>query len=68
MIFCDWVDEQRGEESRTTFLRGFSERTGVSLQTLQFVMKRGRISFYHKAKAISEGTDSAVSVQELCET
>ena len=67
MNFCDWVDEQRGEISRTAFLREFSARTAVSLQTLQFVMKGGRMSFYHKAQAISQGTHDAVSIQELCE-
>lgn len=67
MKFDKWVDKKRKKESRTAFLREFSKECGVSLQTLQFVVKGGRVSFYHKAKAISEGTKGAVRVVELCE-
>lgn len=67
MNFKEWVDRERGEDSRTTFLRVFSKKCDVSLQTLQFVVKGGRVSFYHKAQAISSATDGAVSVPELCE-
>lgn len=67
MRFEDWVDQERGEESRTRFLRGFSKKTEVSLQTLQFAVKGGRMSFYTKAQAISEATSGEVSIPELCE-
>ncbi len=67
MKFSAWVDHKRGDETRTEFLTRFSEECGVSLQTLRFVMRGGRISFYHKARDISDKTEGGVSVQELCE-
>ena len=67
MKFEDWVEEKRGDESRTKFLRSFAELSGVSLQTLQFIAKGGRISLYPKAQCISEATGGKVSVPELCE-
>lgn len=67
MKFSAWVDQQRGDDTRTEFLMSFSEECGVSLQTLRFVMRGGRISFYHKARNISDKTGGEVSVQELCE-
>lgn len=67
MRFEEWVDSRRGEQTRTSFLRDFSERTEVSLQTLQFLAKGGRMSLYGKAKVISEATGDKVSVAELCE-
>jgi DNA-binding transcriptional regulator YdaS (Cro superfamily) len=67
MKFEDWVEDQRGEESRTRFLRTMADRTGVSLQTLQFVAKGGRVSLYSKASTISEATGGLVTVPELCE-
>jgi len=68
MRFKEWVKRERGDKmSRTAFLSGFSKKTGVSLQTLQFVVKGGLMSLYPKAKAISDGTDGEVSIAELCE-
>ncbi len=67
MKFEDWVEEERGDESRTKFLRDFSKKSSVSLQTLQFVVKGGRMSIYGKALAISDATGGKVSIPELCE-
>jgi len=68
MKFEEWVDREKGEVvSRTTFLREFSTKCDVSLQTLQFVVKGGRISLYNKARDISVATGGDVSIPELCE-
>lgn len=68
MKFEEWVDKQRGSETtRTSFLKQLSKTCGVSLQTLQYAAKGGRISLYNKAQAIADATDGDVSVSELCE-
>ncbi len=67
MKFEEWVESKRGDDSRTAFLRTFSKKCGVSVQTLQSVVKGARISFYQRAKAISEATGDEVTVQDLCE-
>lgn len=67
MRFDAWVEEQRGSKSRTRFLRDLADGSGVSLQTLQFVAKGGRVSLYSKAQAIAEATGGAVTIPELCE-
>jgi hypothetical protein len=67
MKFNKWVEREQGDQSRTAFLKDFSKKCKVSLQTLQFVVKGGKISFYHRAQAISEATNDEVSIPELCE-
>ena len=67
MKFSDWVEKQRVGISRTKFLRNLSKQSGVSLQTLQFVAKGGRLSLYAKAQAVAGVTGGEVSVTELCE-
>jgi len=67
MTFEAWVESERGVVTRTKFLKQVAVSTGVSLQTLQFVAKGGRVSLYHKAQIISDATKGAVSIRELCE-
>ncbi len=68
MKFEDWVEKNRRNYSRTQFLKNFSEKTGVSLQTLQHAARGGRMGRYQKAAAISKGTDGCVAIEELCES
>lgn len=66
MTLMEWVDENRGEQSRTAFLRLFAKECGVSFQTLQYATRGTRIKLVDKAEAISKATNRAVSVKELC--
>lgn len=67
MKFDKWVAREQGDQSRTVFLKNFSKKCKVSLQTLQFVVKGGKVSFYQRAQAISQATNNEVTIQDLCE-
>lgn len=67
MKFDKWIAREQGEQSRTAFLKDFSKKCKVSLQTLQFVAKGGKISFYVRAQAISQATNNEVTIPDLCE-
>jgi hypothetical protein len=61
MRFSEWVEEQpRGT------LKQIERTTGVGYTTLQRLRAGERLSRYDLAKKISDATDGAVTVDEIC--
>jgi len=53
--------------SRTAYLKTFSEKSEISLQTLQNIARGARMGNYPKAQKVSEATDGEVTIQDLCQ-
>jgi hypothetical protein len=66
MKLKEWIDRQPGD-TRTEVYARLAEESGVSLQTISSVDRGMLLKSYPRAKAISEATGGAVTVEELCE-
>ena len=61
MTFKEWADQQpRGA------LKRIERELGVGYSTLMKLCAGGSVARYETAKRISDATDGAVSVEELC--
>jgi len=69
MKLAVWVEMEMKSSglSKTAVLRALSEKSGVSLLTLQGVERGGVLVLYPKAKAVSEATGGKVKPVELVE-
>lgn len=62
MRFPEWIDKQpRGTLTRV------ARDAGVASSTVRLAARGELVRTYRTAKAISEATDGAVTVRELCE-
>jgi transcriptional regulator with XRE-family HTH domain len=66
MKLNEWIDS-RLKTTRHAAYAELAEKSGISVQTIANIDRGMRLNTYSRAKAISDATKGAVTVEELCE-